>query len=248
MSYILDALKHSDHQRRHSDALKPPLPTLEENQARPSPARSHGLRLSILLMLLLAAGVFAYQQLMLVSTGDAVAALTASDPVPTAASETPPSGRSDAAALYGVQITVSEPRAEVAANGPESSSRQEPAVEKPAAAAPPEPQPLALRRSVPEAKPARSGAGDVQPESPAQQVPPEVIYWRQLPVQIQRSLPPLSFSVHIYSDNPAARMVKINGRMLREGDPVSAGIRLDEITRGGVILQYKEYRFRINPV
>lgn len=75
-----------------------------------------------------------------------------------------------------------------------------------------------------------------------------VLYWRQLPLNVQRSLPSLDFTVHIYSENPAARMVKINGAAMREGQSVSRFLRLEQITPNGVILVYKTYRFSMNVI
>ncbi|MFC6669209.1 general secretion pathway protein GspB [Marinobacterium aestuariivivens] len=71
-------------------------------------------------------------------------------------------------------------------------------------------------------------------------------YWRQLPVDVQRSLPELKFSVHIYSEDPASRRVKIGERMMREGQRITPQVRLEEIIPKGVILSYQEYRFRMN--
>ncbi|WP_271270203.1 general secretion pathway protein GspB [Aliamphritea hakodatensis] len=70
-----------------------------------------------------------------------------------------------------------------------------------------------------------------------------ILHARQLPEGLKRELPELNFSVHIYSANAASRMVKINGRSYRQGENVSQGLRLDEITRDGVIMTFKAQRF-----
>ena len=67
----------------------------------------------------------------------------------------------------------------------------------------------------------------------------------ELPLPIQQSLPSLVISVFLYSEDPTSRMVKINGQMMREGQSLTAGLKLEEITPEGVILSYKNYRFRI---
>ena len=66
-----------------------------------------------------------------------------------------------------------------------------------------------------------------------------------LPLPIQQSLPALVISVFLYSEDPTLRMVKINGQMMREGQSLTAGLKLEEITPEGVILSYKNYRFRV---
>ncbi|WP_261840877.1 general secretion pathway protein GspB [Aliamphritea ceti] len=70
-----------------------------------------------------------------------------------------------------------------------------------------------------------------------------VMHVKQLPTVIKRELPELNFSVHIYSENTASRMVKINGRSYREGQTVSQYLTLNEITRDGVIMTFKDERF-----
>lgn len=69
---------------------------------------------------------------------------------------------------------------------------------------------------------------------------------KQLPAAFQKSLPDFTFSVHIFSSKAASRMVKINGQRLREGDSIAAGLTLKQITQDGVILSYKNRQFWIN--
>jgi general secretion pathway protein B len=66
-----------------------------------------------------------------------------------------------------------------------------------------------------------------------------------LPSSVQQSLPPFTISVFIYSEDPNYRMVKINGQMLREGQDLTNGLKLKEITPDGVIFSYQNYRFRV---
>ena len=66
---------------------------------------------------------------------------------------------------------------------------------------------------------------------------------KQLPLQVQRALPELNFTVHIYSAKPASRLVKINGMRLREGDQISSALKLKEITKDGVILSFNNRPF-----
>jgi general secretion pathway protein B len=68
-----------------------------------------------------------------------------------------------------------------------------------------------------------------------------------LPLSIQQNLPPISISVCLYSDEPASRMARINGSMIREGEYLSAGLKLEEITPDGVIFRYQNYRFHVGP-
>jgi general secretion pathway protein B len=110
-------------------------------------------------------------------------------------------------------------------------------------------------------------ASSPQPESPAavatpasvsSEVAPEVAapepapdpwantpYLRQLPVEVQRALPALNFSVHIYSDTPAARMVKLEDRVLREGQRVAPELDVVAIIPRAVVLRYRDQPFKV---
>ncbi|MBI4687372.1 MAG: general secretion pathway protein GspB [Nitrospirae bacterium] len=65
----------------------------------------------------------------------------------------------------------------------------------------------------------------------------------ELPLSLQQELPSLSIAGHIYSDNPSSRAANINGQIVREGETMSNGIKLEEITEEGIILSYKGRRF-----
>jgi len=82
-----------------------------------------------------------------------------------------------------------------------------------------------------------SGAADA---APAQ----NVVSLAELPLSLQQELPPMTISVHAYSGRPGDRLVGINNRMLREGDYVVPGLKLEQITPEGMILSYKGYSFR----
>jgi general secretion pathway protein B len=73
---------------------------------------------------------------------------------------------------------------------------------------------------------------------------PEKVYrLKELPAALQKTLPSISLSAFMYSSNPALRVVRINNQMMREGQELTAGIRLQEITTDGVILASQGYRF-----
>ncbi len=67
-----------------------------------------------------------------------------------------------------------------------------------------------------------------------------------LPANIQRDLPELVFSSHIYASDADLRMVNINGTSLREGDIVADDVRLVEITEEGVVLAFRDYEFEVS--
>ena len=72
-----------------------------------------------------------------------------------------------------------------------------------------------------------------------------VKHFRELPYDVQQSLPEISYSVHLYSPAPENRMVKINGLMRRAGDNLSDGLVLEEITSTGAIFSFRGHTFRV---
>ena len=67
----------------------------------------------------------------------------------------------------------------------------------------------------------------------------------ELPASIQQNLPAFSITAHIHTGDPASGMVKVNGQMMREGQELSPGLKLEEIIPDGVIFRYQNYRFRV---
>lgn len=81
-----------------------------------------------------------------------------------------------------------------------------------------------------------------KPADPAQEQ--KVIPMAELPLQIQQEIPAMTIPLHAYSSKPRDRLVSINDRMLKEGEPLTPGLRLEQITQDGLIFSYKGYRFR----
>ncbi|MDH4233252.1 MAG: general secretion pathway protein GspB [Nitrospirota bacterium] len=73
----------------------------------------------------------------------------------------------------------------------------------------------------------------------------KVFNLKELPLSIQQKLPAFSISVSLYSDDPSSRMARINGQVIREGQYLTAGLKLEEITPDGVIFIYQNYHFRV---
>jgi general secretion pathway protein B len=67
----------------------------------------------------------------------------------------------------------------------------------------------------------------------------------ELPDALRQSLPAFTVSVALYSEDAASRMARINDQVVREGQQLSAGLRVEEITRDSIILSYQNYRFRV---
>jgi general secretion pathway protein B len=67
----------------------------------------------------------------------------------------------------------------------------------------------------------------------------------ELPSSIRQSLPSFSVSALLYSSSPASRMVRVNEQMMREGQDLAAGVRLEEIVRDGLVFSYRNFRFYV---
>lgn len=74
----------------------------------------------------------------------------------------------------------------------------------------------------------------------------KVLSLNEVPPTIRNSLPEFRISGHAYTPEPSTRVARINEKILQEGQDLSPGLRLEEIIRGGVIMTYEGYRFRIN--
>lgn len=57
-------------------------------------------------------------------------------------------------------------------------------------------------------------------------------------------LPKIALTVHAYSSDPADRLAGINGKIVREGELLEPGLKLERITPDGVILNFRGRRLR----
>jgi general secretion pathway protein B len=83
----------------------------------------------------------------------------------------------------------------------------------------------------------------VQTDTPPE---PDRIYNKdELPLSIQQKLPAVNVSIFMYSDDPASRMVRINGQTYREGQKISEDLTLERIMPNGIVFHYKNFRFQV---
>lgn len=83
------------------------------------------------------------------------------------------------------------------------------------------------------------------PEKPADAAQEQkILPLAELPLQVQQEIPAMTIPLHAYSSKPRDRLVSINDRILREGESLTPGLRLEQITQDGLIFSYKGYRFR----
>ncbi|MDQ6627668.1 MAG: general secretion pathway protein GspB [Pseudomonadota bacterium] len=229
MSYILDALRRADAERERGA-----VPSLHSQQhaALPGdsddePARRSRLWTGTVVVLLAGVlGWFAWNRL-----GGEPAATPDAGPVPSptapvirplepAAPVTPPEG-APAAAL--------EPTP-AAARRAVPTPRTAPMPTPRAATVP---APLSATVPAPRASPAAAAGDRVYSSS------------SELPEAIRRDLPALAFGGASYSNDPASRMVILNGQIFHEGDRIASDLVLQRIGRKSAVLAVKGYRFEI---
>ena len=69
---------------------------------------------------------------------------------------------------------------------------------------------------------------------------------RELPDAIQQQIPALQVGGYIYSATPADRSVLINNHLLREGEEITPGLKLEKMMPHGMVLHFQGYRFRVS--
>ena len=65
----------------------------------------------------------------------------------------------------------------------------------------------------------------------------------ELPAAIRQQMPSITIAFHQYSSAPIERRVMINNAVLRQGDFIAPGLKLEKITPEGVIISYMGYQF-----
>jgi general secretion pathway protein B len=223
MSYILDALTRSEQERNRGSVpdlhtVQLPFPRFE------GPRASRTAYLVAGLLLAGAAAVGAWQHYEPAQGKSAPMpaepiALQRPQPLPAMPKPPPP------APLDPV------PSEKPAADDP-PPMRVAPAAKNPR----PSPPPIATARAT--VPPAQSA-----PRKPATQAREErALPPSELPVALQKELPPLAISGFADS-RETGRMAIVNGRVVVEGDEF-AGLTVEQIAPGSLTLRYKDHRFR----
>lgn len=90
-----------------------------------------------------------------------------------------------------------------------------------------------------------------EPERPASQAASgpgrEIPLLQETPFEFQRHVPHLRIDALVYSEDAAGRMAFIGNHKYIEGQQVEGNLRVERITREGVILSYQGQRFLLPP-
>ena len=233
MSFILDALRKSEHERqRQAGPGIAELPVARTPSRLPMALLILGVLLAInvviVIVLLLRQGAPAANE-----AAEPLAAAIQPAPTPTPVEAAPP-----AAAPAPVLASVAPPPEPVREIRPLFEEADSAAATAESHAPPPAPDP-SLLPALPAAQmplpPPRaaptSGAGEFVPRIDT------------LPPQATAGLPVLNLDLHIYADDPAQRAAFINGRRYREGDSLPDGVVVESITTDGAVLRHRGQRF-----
>ena len=224
MSYILDALQKSENERKNQD-----LPDLNALHHRPVAQSTHKSKIwpiALVAILLLNIGGFWY--------------IRDSTPVPQEA----------AIPIHDAEPEmqpVAENRVNPVTNPAEAQAEVNPVTRGLLIT----PQDAFRQTETVNNKPGdnlEEAPGDLQAEPVIEEQNRPVSRITALPTNIQRQIPDLRFSSHLYADDRSFRMVNINGNMFHEGDMIAEGIRLERISEAGVVLSYLHYTFEISVI
>lgn len=214
MSFVLDALRKSEHERQRQ--LGPGITELPvARPRRPAPWTS----IAIGVLVLLNAVVLA----LLLRDAPAVAPVAA---------PAPPPATGPIVATEPARPAVTGPPA---ATPPLRSLLDEAAPAAAAVAPPPAPDPTLVPVAAPPAP-----RSPVSAATTADDPPPAI---GELPAEATAGLPQLTIDLHIYTDDPARRAIFVGGRRYQQGGTLAEGPTVREITRDGAILDWQGRRF-----
>ena len=254
MSYILDALKRADSERERGvvpGLHAQPVPLDSSNQAA---SRALGpLVLLVALGLLLLLCLILWRWLSpspapvsaaMPAAPQIIAAAPLAAPIPVRpAHEQPPS-------LAGA-ISVTPEVAKNPASNPATAPRMvlapaqlTPApssVERAQDRAEPETRSTPSRALPPPAQPANAQATPAATPAPGGRVVPLA----ELPADLRLAMPKMVISGATYANNPAYRMLIINGQVFHEGEKLATDLLLEQIGPKSAVLNYKGQRYSV---
>ncbi len=246
MSYILEALKKLEQKREHEDASRLPTFSSEEAQERKKP---------LIWPYILVAALLVNAGLALRLFGPWWTHEQEPSSIPVSPSEPPqaPPERIEKEAPSPVppaKIVAKEPARPREAKISRTPARQK---EKPAAETPTFGQKEAPETaSLPAAHKAQAIPQEAPKEvlirvekAPSPAFAGKVVSPGELPPSVRASLPEFRISGHAYAPDPQTRVVRINEKILQEGQELSPGLRVEEIVPDGIIMSYSGYHIHI---
>jgi general secretion pathway protein B len=259
MSYILDALKRADSERERG--------TVPGLHAQPAPLAASGARAPGRLKPLAWAGAGAAVLLLAALAwrltareAPPAAQVPAPASAPAATAAPAPSAVAAAPAVPAGTLVMPPAPARPSAPPPEAAAlARKPAASAPAASAPQAPQAAQQAASAPQATAAapaapvraltraeaRAAARRAEAPASAPAAEPRVYTLNELPEDVRRQLPALTISGATYSENPAYRMLIINGQVFHEGEKPTSELALEQIRPKAAVFSFRGYRYSV---
>jgi len=249
MSYILDALKRADAERERGTvpglrAQTVPGVTPESRGARARlrawPMIAAGIALAVALI---AAGAWVWRSLAGSDRTPVVVAAAPTVPAPPAAPALPPQpapvaepgpAATPAPAAHNA-VSQAAPVAPTAPPVPAASPAVKP---KPRPEPPPATVPRSAGAEVAPVKPSPAASA----ASPALPVAPLL---SELPEEIRRQIPALTITGAVASENPAQRLLLVNGQVLPQGAAAAPEVLIEEIRARSSTFKFRGSRFRV---
>jgi general secretion pathway protein B len=256
MSYILDALKKSEQQRQQQ---KPPQKKVRKRilslQSYQSSRRLFPCLFAGLLLILFGGGWWLFHQPATMMSSSPAVDQPTSVPVPFNQS-------SVTAPVVANPSIANSPQEPLAANNVTANKPPEepPIIVEPA----PIPRPLGTSK---QASPAKSPAvSDNKTQASSARLATVIIdqpepqdlnertletlssqfpLYSDLSKELRNQMPSVNMSMHYYNNRSERRLVRINDRLLREGDWVERDLQLVEITETGALLDYLGKTFEL---
>jgi general secretion pathway protein B len=242
MSYILDALNKADARRQTAVPNLHTHVNLPETLARSRAGGSRAMQWWALAVVLAAACIAA---LWFMLSSLKTAAPAATKPAPSPAIAVPAQAPPAPVAAPVTAPTVSTPASTVAVTAPKPAVAPNvaPAVATAAAsalgAAP-------KTQATPPAKPAPTTRAAAIPPAPKPAAPaPPLPSYAKLSDAQRSGMPALSVGGSVFSPEPAARILMLNGQVLKQGDQVVDGLTVESIGAKASTLNWRGTRFQL---
>lgn len=104
--------------------------------------------------------------------------------------------------------------------------------------------PMASALAPPAPAPLKVASTPAQPPAAGTSVP--VPWLAELPEETRRQIATMAITGAVYSDNPAQRLLLVNGQVLPQGSPVVADVTLEEIREHHSVFNFRGSRFRLS--
>jgi general secretion pathway protein B len=227
MSYILDALRKSEQERQHGTPARPDGPVHNVSL----PWRGEWLLVIVIFVLifLLVAAIVLWHNTVSHISSEADVAVTIPSTAPTTV---PPAAEPLAVSSPPVTPVMNEPTIRDLAE----EARVPVPVTSKKPGTPPPPKVAAIGHS----PSSQVGGSAVLLESD------NTPLLQQMPLEVQRAIPPMAVTIHVYSPQESQRILFINNREYHQGSLVEGVARVEAIVPDGVVLSYQGERFKLS--